>query len=74
MFSTAEAKVEALFIDCKAAVGLRLSLEEMGHPQPPALITTDKFAAYGIVNSSIKQRRSRAIGMGFYWVRDRVQQ
>eukprot|EP00957_Ditylum_brightwellii_P066938 5080600-Ditylum_brightwellii.AAC.2 len=35
MVSAAEAEVGALFINSKAAVGLRIALKEMGHPQPP---------------------------------------
>eukprot|EP00957_Ditylum_brightwellii_P085263 6484506-Ditylum_brightwellii.AAC.1 len=74
MSSSAEAKVGALFINSKAAVGLRTALQEMGHPQPPTPIMTDNSTASEIVNSSIKQRRSRAINMRLYWVKDRVQQ
>eukprot|EP00957_Ditylum_brightwellii_P072206 5489128-Ditylum_brightwellii.AAC.1 len=74
MSSAAEAEVGALFINSKAVVGLRIALQEMGHPQPPTPIMTDNSTASGIANSSIKQRRSRAIDMRFYWVKDRVQQ
>jgi hypothetical protein len=74
MSSAAEAEVGSLFINSRAAVGLRSALQEMGHPQPPTPIMTDNSTASGIVNSSIKQRRSRAIDMRFYWVKDRVQQ
>eukprot|EP00957_Ditylum_brightwellii_P108760 8296561-Ditylum_brightwellii.AAC.1 len=71
MSSAAEAEVGALFINIKAAFGLRIALQEMGHPQPPTPIITDNSTASRIVNSSIKQGRSRAIDMRFYWVKDR---
>eukprot|EP00957_Ditylum_brightwellii_P046250 3509458-Ditylum_brightwellii.AAC.1 len=57
MASAAEAEVGALFINSKAAVGLRIALEEIGHHQPPTSIMMDNFTASGIVNSSIKQHR-----------------
>jgi predicted transposase YdaD len=34
----------------------------------------DNSTATGIANHSIKQKRSKAIDMRFYWIRDRVQQ
>ena len=37
-------------------------------------IQTDNSCAEGIVNDTVKQRRSKAIDMRFYWVRDRVRQ
>jgi predicted transposase YdaD len=46
----------------------------MGYPQPPTPVQTDNSTACGIANDNIKQQRSRAIDMRFYWVRDRVKQ
>eukprot|EP00978_Attheya_sp_CCMP212_P019124 scaffold53192_cov32-Attheya_sp.AAC.3 len=46
----------------------------MKHPQPPTPVATDNSAACSIVNDNAKQKRSRAIDMRFYWVRDRVRQ
>jgi hypothetical protein len=46
----------------------------MGHPQPPTLIQADNACAVGIANETVKQKRSKAIDMRFYWVRDRVRQ
>jgi hypothetical protein len=40
----------------------------------PTPITTDNSTAQGIANDTIKQRRSKAIDMRYYWVRDRVAQ
>ena len=58
--------------NCKEATVLRQTLIEMGHPQLPTLIQTDNACAAGIANDTVKQRRSKAMDMRFYWVRDRV--
>ena len=46
----------------------------MGHPQPTTPIEVDKETAIGFLKSTMKQKRSKAIDMRFYWVRDRVNQ
>ncbi len=48
--------------------------EALGHPQPHTPITTDNEVANGLANDTVKQHRSNAIDMRFYWVRDRVRQ
>jgi hypothetical protein len=72
--SASEAKIGALFENTKRATILRITLEEMGYPQPPTPVQTENSTACGIANDNIKQQRSRAIDMRFYWVRDRVNQ
>ena len=72
--SAAEAELAGLYHNGKAACPLRTCLEELGHPQPPTPITTDNSTATGIANDIIKQKRSKAIDMRFYWIRDRVRQ
>ena len=72
--SAAEAEIAGVFTNMKEAVALRNTLEEMGHPQPPTPIQVDNSTACGIANDTIKQRRSKAIDMRFYWVQDRVNQ
>jgi hypothetical protein len=46
----------------------------MAHLQPPTPIQTNNSCAAGIANGTVKQRRSKAIDMRFYWVCDRVWQ
>jgi hypothetical protein len=70
--SAGEAELAALFYNAKDGAMLRTTLEALGHPQPPTPIQTDNACAAGIANDTIKQRRSKAIDMRFYWVRDRV--
>jgi hypothetical protein len=72
--SATEAEMGALFYNAKDAAWLRTTLKDLGHPQPPTPIQTDNACAAGIINDTVKQRRSKAIDMRFYWVRDRVRQ
>ena len=68
--SATEAEVGALFHNCQDACMLRTTLDELGHPQPATPVQTDNACAEGIVNDTVKQKRSKAIDMRFYWVRD----
>ena len=61
-------------MNAREAVPLRQGLIEMGHPQPATPMKTDNSTATGIINKTIKQKRSKAIDMRFYWLCDRVQQ
>ena len=72
--SAAEAELAALFHNGKEACPIRICLEELGHPQPPTAMITDNSTAFGIANDTVKQKRSKAIDMRFYWIRDRVRQ
>jgi hypothetical protein len=72
--SAAEAELGALFYNGKDGAALRTTLEEMGHPQTATPIQTDNACAAGIANDTVKQRRSKAIDMRFYWIKDRVAQ
>jgi hypothetical protein len=57
--SAVEAKLGALFLNCKQAMTIfRLTLEEMGHPQPPTPIDCDNSTAVGIANNTVKWQRS----------------
>jgi hypothetical protein len=71
--SAAEAEMGALYENTKKAAILRVTLEEMGYPQPATPVQTDNSTAFGIANDNIKQC-SCAIDMRFSWVRDRVWQ
>ena len=44
----------------------------LGHPQPATPLTTDNNTAEGILNGTIKQKRSKSIDMRFNWLKDRV--
>ena len=72
--SAAEAEVGALFINAQLAAPMRTTLEELGHQQPPTPMKTDSTTANGIINDTVKQQRSKAIDMRYYWLKDRVKQ
>jgi hypothetical protein len=72
--SAAEAELGALFFNAKEGCQIRNTLTDLGHIQPPTPIQADNACAVGIVNDSIKLKRSKAMDIRFYWVRDRVQQ
>ena len=50
----AEAELGALFLNAQEAKVIRLTLHELGHPQPPIPIHVDNTTAVGIVNNNIK--------------------
>jgi hypothetical protein len=74
MASAAEAEVAAMFVNAQEAVPIRVTLEEMGHPQPPTPLQADNTTAIGFATKTIKQKRSKAMDMRFYWIQDRVRQ
>jgi hypothetical protein len=74
MSSAAEAEIGALFMNAKAIIPLRITCEELGHRQPATPMSTDNNTAEGIMNGTIKQNRSKAIDMRFYWLKDRSEQ
>ena len=69
--SVAEAETAGCFYNCIDAIPLCIALEKMGHTQPPTPVTCDNSTAVGIANQTIKQRRSKAIDMQYYWLQDR---
>ena len=72
--SAMETEVAATFYNAKEALPFRVTLAEMGHPQPPTPMEVENETAIGFLKITMKQKRSKAIDMRFYWVRDRVKQ
>ena len=72
--STTEAEFGALFVNGQEADPIRTTLQELGHPQPATPIQTDNATAMGIANDTVKQRKSKAMDMRFYWIQDRIKQ
>ena len=66
--SAAEAELGALFLNAIEAKIMRLTLEEIGHPQPPTPIHCDNSTAVGICSNTIKRQRSRAMNMRYFWL------
>ena len=75
MASAAEAELGGLFVNGQEACPIRTTLEQLGWKQHgPTPIQTANAVADGIANDTVKQRRSKAMDMRFYWIRDRVRQ
>ena len=74
MASVAESEVASLFMNAQEDVSTRTCLIKMGHPQPATKMKTDNMTAQGILTGTIKQKRSKAIHMWFYWLKDRQEQ
>ena len=74
MSSAAEAELGALYINAKEAVHIRQMLREMGHPQPRTPIQTDNSTAEGVINSKIQPKRTKAMDMRYFCLKDREAQ
>ena len=69
--SAAEAELAALFLNAQEGKILRLTLDKMGHPQPPTPMHCDNTTAYGIVHVIVKRQRSRAMDKQYFWIVDK---
>jgi hypothetical protein len=74
MASAIEAELSAVFQNTRDCVPLCIALEERGHPQAATPIQTDNACAAGMTNQTVKDCRSKAIDIRFYWIRDRIKQ
>jgi hypothetical protein len=72
--SATKAELGAPFYNTKEACLLWIALEELGHLQSPTALITNISTADGIADDTVKQRRSKAINMWYYWIRDCIQQ
>jgi hypothetical protein len=72
--SAAESEVGACFHNAQSGAPLRVTLTELGHTQPPTPLQTDNSTAFGIVNETIKHKRSKAMDIRYHWLTDRVRQ
>jgi hypothetical protein len=70
--SAAEAKLGALFLNAQEAKVkvFQLVLVELGHLQPSTPIHIGNTTTVNIVNNTIKQQRSRAMEMQYFWLLD----
>ena len=72
--SAAEAELGALFLNAKQAKIFKITLEEMGHPQPPTPVHIDNSTTVGIVNNTIKRQKSRSMEIKYWWLQDQEAQ
>ena len=74
MGSAAKADIGAAYINGQEDVTIHTMILTLGHPQPATPIQVDKSTADGFAKDTIKQKRSKAIDMRFYWIHDRTSQ
>jgi hypothetical protein len=72
--SAAESEVGACFHNSQSGAPLRVTLTELGHTQPPAPLRTDNSTTFGILNETIKQKRSKAMDIRYHLLTNRVRQ
>jgi hypothetical protein len=70
--SAAGSEVGAYFHNAQSGAPLRVTLTELGHTQPPTPLRTDNSTAFGILDETIKQKRSKAMDMRYHWLTNRV--
>ena len=68
--SAAEAKLGAIFHNAQLIPLIQRILEALGHPQPPTPLYCDNSTAVSIIQQTIKQKRSRAMNMRYFWTID----
>ena len=61
-----------LFLNAKEGRIIRLTLKELGHPQPATPIHCDNATAAGIAHGTVKMQRSRSMDMRYFYVCDQV--
>jgi hypothetical protein len=72
--TAAESEVGACSKKSQSGAPLRVTLTELGHQQPATPLRTDNSTAFGILNETIKQKRSKDMDMRYHWLTDRVRQ
>ena len=70
--SAAEAECGGLFHNAQIAIGLRRTLEAIGHPQQVTRIKTDNKTANSFVHASMKIKRSKTWDMRYHWLREQA--
>jgi hypothetical protein len=73
MSLVAEAKVRALFINCREAVPARHVLEFLGHPQLPTPMQMDNTTTLGVVNQNV-MKKMKPMDMKYHWLQCRINQ
>jgi hypothetical protein len=70
----AESEVGACFQNAQSGAPIRITVIELGPKQLVTPLRTDNSTAFGILNETIKQKRSKAMDMRYHWLTDRVRQ
>ncbi len=62
------AELGTLFLNAQEAKVLRLTLNKLVHPQTPTPIHIDNTTTVSILSNTIKQQRSHAMEMRYFWL------
>ena len=68
--SAAESETGISFVTGRYVIILRSTLEEIGHPNPITKLFMENMAADVITNNTMKQQKTRAMNMQYFWIRD----
>ena len=63
MSSAVEAKIGALFVNCRKTIPARHALEEMGHKQPPTPMQTNTTTILDVVTNKLVSKRFKSMDM-----------
>ena len=63
-----------MFINAREAVPQRMTLVEMGHPQPRTPMQMDNSSEYSGVTNNVQPQRTKAMDIQFHWLRCRDSQ
>ena len=74
MSVASESEIAGAYVNARIAIPIRITLLEMNHPQPATPLEVDNTTAVGILTKNLIPKRSKAIDMRFYWLRDRNNQ
>ena len=74
MGAASESEIAGAYVNARMGVEERIMLWEMGHPQPATPLELDNTTAFGILTKQLIPKRSKAIDMRFFWLRDRTNQ
>jgi len=72
--AASEAEVSAAHVNARHGITHRMTLLEMDHPQLQTPLEIDNTTAYGMLTNTLMPKRSKAIDMRFFWLRDRENQ
>ena len=74
MSSSSEAETSAIFYNCKSALPLRFSLEEMGNERTKTPVTTDNTTACVLIKKTMIPKRSKSYDTRFNFLKCRETQ
>mgnify|MGYP000982969014 CR=1 FL=1 len=71
MASAGETEAASSYLNCKAALPLRIALEEMGHPQNKKPVIVDNTSTQGLITNKMAPKRSKTYDLRVNWLKCR---